>query len=149
MKAFAYDVYHYFPPNYFKYSQASLIRIEYLFQVYPQIISEIANEANKRNNAMVTRLTDNEFSDNLNVQVLTYNERRYKASILEFDCQMSLVKLQLNRNIVTRSQFVGSDSTFFYINGGIARIHDNVFSYNGMLTAKIYNNTAAAYVYKR
>lgn len=58
---------------------------------------------------------------------------------------MNLVRLQLNRNIVTRSQFVGSDSTFFYINGGIARIHDNVFSYNGMLTAKIYNNTASVY----
>lgn len=35
---------------------------------------------------MVTRLVDNEFSDNLNVQIVTYNERRYKASILEFDC---------------------------------------------------------------
>ena len=39
MKAFAYDLFHYFPPNYFKYSQASVIRIEYPYEVYPEIIA--------------------------------------------------------------------------------------------------------------
>ena len=99
--------------------------------------------------AMTTSIKKNEFSDNLNIQVLTFNNRRYKASLLEFDCQMDLVKLKIEENSVTRSQFIGVNSPFVFINGGIATITDNSFSYNGLLTTKVYNNTAEAYNAKR
>ena len=101
MKAFAYDVYHFFPPNYFKYSQASVIRIEYPYEVYPEIIA-IRAEVDSMT-AMQTALVSNNFNDNLNIQVITYSERKYKAGVLEFDCQMSLVRLSIQGNSITRT----------------------------------------------
>ena len=34
MKSFAYDIYRYMPTNYFKYSQAPLMKIDYPYNVY-------------------------------------------------------------------------------------------------------------------
>ena len=41
MKTFAYDVWRYFPKNYFKYSHAALIRVEYPFSVYAEAFGDI------------------------------------------------------------------------------------------------------------
>ena len=38
MRAFAYDIHGYYPPEYFKYSQAAMIRLYYPFGVYPDIV---------------------------------------------------------------------------------------------------------------
>ena len=39
MQAFALDIYKYMPKNYFAYSQATMIRIEYPYEVYADLMS--------------------------------------------------------------------------------------------------------------
>ena len=48
--------------------------------------------------------------------------------------------LSISENLITRNQFIGTDSTFFYINGGIAEVTNNEISYNGMLTLDVQEN---------
>ena len=43
----------------------------------------------------------------------------------------------MNDNTITRNQFIGQDSTFIYINGGIASVSHNQITYNGMLTQNV------------
>ena len=129
MKNFAKDVWRYLPKNYFKYSQAALMRVEYPFNVYATEYSESKGES------IHTNLEHNTISDNLNMQVVTYRSLRYSGSILEFDCQLLNANLILKSNEITKNQFIGKDSTFFYINGGIAEVEGNDFSYNGLLTS--------------
>ena len=40
MQAFARDIYKFYPKNYFAYSQASMIRIEYPYEVYADLMSQ-------------------------------------------------------------------------------------------------------------
>ena len=47
---------------------------------------------------------------------------------------MNNATLYISGNLVQYNSFVGPSSAFFYINGGIIRILDNNFSYNGFLT---------------
>ena len=61
-------------------------------------------------------------------------EKTYRASILDFDCYVSRATLEMNNNLVTRNQFQGLGSALIYINGGIAHVADNEFSYNGLLS---------------
>ena len=61
-------------------------------------------------------------------------EMTYRASILDFDCYVARATLEMNNNLVTRNQFQGPGSTLIYINGGIALVADNEFSYNGLLS---------------
>jgi hypothetical protein len=70
MKAFGYDVYRYMPRNYFEYSQASIIRIEYPPGVYPDIMARLAE--NTDNRSVRTSMIKNIFTENLNMQVLTF-----------------------------------------------------------------------------
>jgi len=95
---------------------------------------------------MATNIVENIFSDNLNAQVLTYATNRYKAGILEFDCFLPMVRLMISKNTISRTQFVGRHSTFFYINSGIAKIHDNSMSYSGLLTSVVHENDSATYL---
>ena len=44
----------------------------------------------------------------------------------------------MNDNTITRNQFIGQDSTFIYINGGIASVSQNDITYNGMLTENVF-----------
>ena len=43
----------------------------------------------------------------------------------------------MNDNTITRNQFIGQDSTFIYINGGIASVSYNQITYNGLLTQNV------------
>ena len=61
----------------------------------------------------------------------------YKASLLEFDCQLQNALLELEDNLVARNQFFGEDSALIYINGGVASIIKNKFSYSGALHKNI------------
>ncbi len=79
------------------------------------------------------------------MQVVSYASRQYKASILEFQCELDTANLAISKNKVIRNNFIGADSTFFYINGGIASVLDNNFSYNGKLSNEIQSNVAATY----
>ena len=119
------------PKNYFKYFQAPLIRIEYPASVYAGLVHGKAPDGIK---TIVTELSDNVISDNLNIQVVTFEKLRYKASILEFDCQQKEAHLNINSNTITRNRFIGKDGSFFYINGGIVSVSNNDFSYNGKLS---------------
>ncbi len=41
MKAFGFDIYRYFPKNYFEYSQASIMRVEYPPGIYAGILANL------------------------------------------------------------------------------------------------------------
>ena len=57
---------------------------------------------------------------------------------------MSNSTLGITGNEITRNQFIGEASALFYINGGIALVEDNKFSYNGMLKkVQLVNNFTA------
>ena len=58
----------------------------------------------------------------------------YSSSILEYTCDIQNATIAINMNEVTRNQFIGLQTTLIHINGGIAQVADNNFSYNGMLT---------------
>ena len=100
MKSFAYDIYNYMPPNYFKYSQAAMIRVEYpdTKVAYTDIKTDGRSKP-----VMLTELSNNLISDNINMQVVTYRALEYKASILEFDCQMPSAVLSINDNEIKRN----------------------------------------------
>ena len=51
--------------------------------------------------------------------------------------------LSIDNNIIARNQFIGKDSTFFYINGGIASVSDNQITYNGGLGSDIQSAVAS------
>jgi hypothetical protein len=40
MKVFAYDIYKYMPRDYFSYSQAAMIRIEYPYEIYAYTLTK-------------------------------------------------------------------------------------------------------------
>ena len=101
MRGFAYDIHRYYPKNYFKYSQAPIIRIEYPLEVFPQRVTVEAEEENVV--ALRTKIMNNDFSDNLNYQVLTYQANRYKASVVDIDCHLPLVRLEIEANEVSRT----------------------------------------------
>ena len=90
-------------------------------------------------------MSNNTIADNMNMQVVTYSSLRYAASILEFNCHLLNATLALQGNEITRNQFIGTDSTFFHINGGIALVEDNNFSYNGILTSNQINQSVENY----
>jgi hypothetical protein len=71
---------------------------------------------------------------------VTYSDLRYKASLLEYDCEVRNATLSISDNLISRNQFIGEDSTFFYVNGGIVEVNNNEISYNGMLTSEISSN---------
>jgi len=77
------------------------------------------------------------------MQVVTFKSLRYNASIVDFDCKILYGTLTVHGNEVTRNQFIGKLSTFFYLNGGIASVEDNNFSFNGLLTLNKIVQTAS------
>lgn len=81
MKTFAFDIYRYMPKNYFRYSQASLMYIDYVYNVYADLISKLGDDDNI---PVKTTLRGNTITDNLNMQVITFSSNRYGASILDF-----------------------------------------------------------------
>jgi hypothetical protein len=83
MKVFAYDIYKYMPKDYFGYSQAAMIRIEYPYVVYAFTLTDGAALGVK---SIDTLISGNTITDNMNMQVVTYTSLRYKASLLEYDC---------------------------------------------------------------
>ena len=101
MKAFAYDLYRYYPEEYFKYSQSPIIRIQYPYNVIADIMTDRSFDHDF--NTVHTEISNNYFSDNLNMQVLTYKSLQYKASILEYDSQMSNSTLGITGNEITRN----------------------------------------------
>ena len=74
------------------------------------------------------------------MQVVTHTSRYYKASFLEYDCEVRAATLNLIENEITRNQFIGPDSTFIYINGGIVDAQRNIFEYNGLLRTDVYSS---------
>ena len=136
MKSFAYDIYRYMPTNYFKYSQAPLMKIDYPYTVYAGLQFLIESSLDQFQYPIYTEISNNLITDNLNIQVVTYEALKYKSSLLEFTCDIQNATLAMNNNEVTRNQFIGEDTTFFYIDGGVVLVADNNFSYNGMLTNK-------------
>lgn len=64
MKAFAYDVYRFYPSEYFKYSQSTMIRIEYPYEVYADVLSSWASLSDKPINTIIS---NNTIADNLNI----------------------------------------------------------------------------------
>lgn len=135
----AWDIKRYYPDSYFRYSQATMIRVEYPYSVYADTITESIGVELK---AIETLMIANSITDNLNMQVLTYKDLQYQASILEFDCEVAGAILTIHDNEITRNQFIGQASTFFYINGGIVDVAHNDISYNGLLTADVSENSA-------
>lgn len=101
MKTFAYDVWRYFPKNYFRYSHASLIKIEYPYAVYAEFFSELTAEEDFI--VILTDVSNNLITDNLNMQVVTHASVRYRASIIDFDCELPYATLQFHGNEVTRN----------------------------------------------
>lgn len=121
------------PPNYFKYSQSAMIRIEYPYNVFANFFTALDNTESNQN-AIETEISNNLISDNINIQVVTYIALEYKASILEWDCKVTKAVLSINDNEIIRNKFIGRKSTLFFINGGIASVNNNDFMYNGILT---------------
>ena len=58
------------PPNYFKYSQAAMIRVEYPDTKVAYTDIKINGRSRP---VMLTELSNNLISDNINIQVITYN----------------------------------------------------------------------------
>ena len=59
---------------------------------------------------------------------------QYYGSLLEWDCGNPSSIIGFADNIVTENTFIGKLGALIYINGGIAKILGNTFSYNGKLT---------------
>ena len=76
MKAFAFDVWNYLPKNYFKYSHAAMMRVEYPFNVYAAGVTALASVIEDFQ-PVLTSVTNNTIADNLNMQVVTYKALRY------------------------------------------------------------------------
>ena len=77
-----------------------MIRIEYPYEVYADIMSQFPSNQDKPS---YTELNNNQITNNLNIQVVTYSARRYKASLLEYDCHVQNATLQMNGNTITRN----------------------------------------------
>ena len=131
---YAWDIYRYLPDDYFKKAQAPIIRIEQVLNSYTSKLQKYIGEDFK------TFLTENEFSDNQNYQIVTWPKLSYYGSLLEFDCAVELAKLSIERNTVKENAFIGKLGAFFYINGGLVTVNSNHFGYNGYLSNTIIDN---------
>ena len=109
-----------------------MIRVEYPYENLAYTLTKGTALGQK---AIDTVISQNKIIDNLNIQIVTYKNLRYKASLLEYDCHVRNATLSIKNNLITRNQFIGEDSTFFYINGGIVEVSKNEISYNGLLTS--------------
>ena len=116
-----------------------MMRIEYPQEVYADAIFSLSNLTDSMH-PIKTTIQGNLIHNNMNIQVVTFKALMYKASLLEFDCSVRNATLEISNNNITRNQFIGIDSTFFYINGGIANVTNNDIGYNGMLTGKMSVN---------
>ena len=92
MKLFAFDVWRYLPKNYFKYSQAVIMRVDYPFNVYATQFTLSVPDGDQ---TIQTLVSNNTIADNMNMQVVTYSSLRYAASILEFNCHLLNATLAL------------------------------------------------------
>ena len=82
--------------------------------------------------------------DNQNYQIVTVPEASYKGSLLEWDCLFDKAVFGLYNNLVTENTFIGKLGALFYINGGLAEVTDNMFSYNGRITNSVESNNPSA-----
>ena len=119
------------------------MRIRIPYNVYAEIIGSIAHNLGAV--SLTTRLTRNLFSNNLNAQVMTYTNLKYKASVLDYSCGIAYARILILENTMTRLTAIGRDSAFVYISGGIATVYDNTFSYSGHLSKKEMTNTASTF----
>lgn len=70
----AWDIFRYYPDNYFRYSSATMIRVEYPYSVYAETIAESVEQGVK---AIETTMIANSITDNYNMQVLSFKDLRY------------------------------------------------------------------------
>ena len=122
MKANASDIYEFMPDNYFEYSQAPLIRVDMLD----------GSNVNHTSGTYKLYIGSNLFDNNRNYQVVTFSSLAYQGSLFQLDCQLEFFQLILSYNLVQNNFFIGDQSSLFYINGGLVRIFENNFQYNGM-----------------
>ena len=106
------DIYSFMPENYFEYSHASIVRIE-----YPKGSSTLDTEGGYQ-----LFFEGNLFKDNKNYQIFAFPHSLYHGSLVHFDCQIALVRLKFLENLVQYNIFIGTESSLFYINGGLIEI---------------------------
>ena len=117
------------PDEYFQDSHAPVIRVEQFNNAYANWFRTFY-----WHKTFTTNFTNNEFVDNQNYQIVTVPDASYMGSLLEWDCAFDLSVIGLYDNIVTENTFIGKLGALFYINGGLAKVIGNNFSYNGRLT---------------
>lgn len=127
------------PDDYFADSQSPVIRVEQSNNAFTTIVDNYF-----KHEEFKTEFTANEFKDNQNYQVVTVPDASYYGSLLEWDCLKSNSIIGLYDNIVNENTFFGRLGALFYINGGLARITGNQFTYNGRLTTQTVQNNPSA-----
>ena len=139
MMTFAWDIYHYMPPGYFDKAQAPLIRIHQESSVYA-----LQHLSDHYNSSFTNTVKDNKFHHNENYQIVTFDSLQYKASLLEYICEIDATQLVFDDNTVEQMQFIGDASVLIYIDGGVATMQNNAFRYIGSLANEVINNTLSS-----
>ena len=78
------------PDNYFEYSQAPVIQIDYLTGLETSTGPGVYN----------FYFDGNLFKDNRNYQIATFSDTAYMGSLFQLDCQIKLMKLKFAHNLV-------------------------------------------------